>query len=149
MIKLSDAAYEIDGQPMFKVLDKVQKLDSKDSVCNVPELCVPCTWTNYFKSIINENNYLHHSVGKRKTDLKLFCYNHPGCVCSVNYRRFIQNKTLKNLPVKDRRFVGSGLTFSNPVKTDGPVETVQLRTRIKWVVRSPSDRYYCIILIQH
>jgi hypothetical protein len=30
---------------------------------------------------------------KRKTDLKLFCYNHPGCVCSVNYRRFIQNKT--------------------------------------------------------
>jgi hypothetical protein len=30
---------------------------------------------------------------KRKTDLKLFCYNHLGCVCSVNYRRFIQNKT--------------------------------------------------------
>jgi hypothetical protein len=27
MIKLSDAAYEIDGQPMFKVLDKVQKLE--------------------------------------------------------------------------------------------------------------------------
>jgi hypothetical protein len=30
---------------------------------------------------------------KRKTDLKLFCYNHSGCVCSVSYRRFIQNKT--------------------------------------------------------
>jgi hypothetical protein len=30
---------------------------------------------------------------KRKTDLKLFCYNHPVCVCSVNYQRFIQNKT--------------------------------------------------------
>ena len=30
---------------------------------------------------------------KRKTDLKLFCYNYYGCVCSVNYRRFIQNKT--------------------------------------------------------
>ena len=30
---------------------------------------------------------------KRNTDLKLFCYNHPECVCSVNYRRFIQNKT--------------------------------------------------------
>ena len=30
---------------------------------------------------------------KRKTDLKLFCYNHLGCVCSVKYRRFIQNKT--------------------------------------------------------
>jgi len=30
---------------------------------------------------------------KCKTDLKLFCYNHPGCVCYVNYRRFIQNKT--------------------------------------------------------
>jgi hypothetical protein len=30
---------------------------------------------------------------KRKTDLKLFCYNYPGCVCSVNYWRFIQNKT--------------------------------------------------------
>ena len=29
---------------------------------------------------------------KRKTDLKLFCDNHPGCVCSVNYQRFIQNK---------------------------------------------------------
>jgi hypothetical protein len=28
---------------------------------------------------------------KCKTDLKLFCYNHPGC--SVNYRRFIQNKS--------------------------------------------------------
>lgn len=27
MIKLSKAAYEIDGQPMFKVLDKVQKLE--------------------------------------------------------------------------------------------------------------------------
>jgi hypothetical protein len=25
---------------------------------------------------------------KRKTDLKLFCYNHIGCVCSVKYRRF-------------------------------------------------------------
>ena len=30
---------------------------------------------------------------KRKTDLKLFCYNHSGCVCSVSYPRFIQNKT--------------------------------------------------------
>ena len=30
---------------------------------------------------------------KRKTDLKLFCYNHLGCVCSIKYRRFIQNKT--------------------------------------------------------
>jgi hypothetical protein len=29
---------------------------------------------------------------KRKTDFKLFCYNHPGYVCSFNYRRFIQNK---------------------------------------------------------
>ena len=27
---------------------------------------------------------------KRKTDLELFCYNHPGCVCSA---RFIWNKT--------------------------------------------------------
>jgi len=27
MIKLSKSAYEIDGQPMFKVLDKVQKLE--------------------------------------------------------------------------------------------------------------------------
>jgi hypothetical protein len=35
---------------------------------------------------------------------------------------------IKNLLVRDRRFVGSDLTFSNPVKTDGPVETVQLRT---------------------
>jgi hypothetical protein len=30
---------------------------------------------------------------KCKTDFKLFCYNNPGCVCSVNYRRFIQSKT--------------------------------------------------------
>ena len=30
--------------------------------------------------------------------------------------------------VLDRRFVGSDLTFSNVVKTDGPVETVQLWT---------------------
>jgi hypothetical protein len=34
--------------------------------------------------------------------------------------------------VQDRRFVGSELTFSIPVKTDGPVETVQVRTWIKW-----------------
>ena len=27
MIKLSNAAYQIDGQPMFKVLDRVQKLE--------------------------------------------------------------------------------------------------------------------------
>ena len=26
---------------------------------------------------------------KHKTDLKLFCYNHFGCVCSFNFRRFI------------------------------------------------------------
>ena len=26
-------------------------LDSKDIVCNVPELCALCTWTIYFKSI--------------------------------------------------------------------------------------------------
>jgi hypothetical protein len=32
-------------------------------------------------------------ISTRKTDHKLFCYNHPGCICSVNYRRFIQNKT--------------------------------------------------------
>ena len=38
------------------------------------------------------------------------------------------NQGLKNLQVRDRRFVGSDLTFSIPVKTDGPVETVQLRT---------------------
>ena len=30
---------------------------------------------------------------KCKTDLKLFCHNHPGCVCSIIYWRFIQNKT--------------------------------------------------------
>jgi hypothetical protein len=30
---------------------------------------------------------------KCKTNFKLFCYKHPGCVCSVNYRRFIQKKT--------------------------------------------------------
>jgi hypothetical protein len=29
------------------------------------------------------------------------------------------------------KFVGSDLTFSNPVKSDGPVETVQSRTCIK------------------
>jgi aspartate/methionine/tyrosine aminotransferase len=27
MLKLSNAAYKIDGQPMFKVLDQVQKLE--------------------------------------------------------------------------------------------------------------------------
>jgi len=27
MIELSNAAYQIDGQPMFKILDKVQKLE--------------------------------------------------------------------------------------------------------------------------
>jgi aspartate/methionine/tyrosine aminotransferase len=27
LVLASDAAYEIDGQPMFKVLDKVQKLE--------------------------------------------------------------------------------------------------------------------------
>ena len=51
--------------------------------------------------------------------------------------------------VRDQRLVGSDLTFSNLVKTDGPVETLQLRTWIKWVVKSLSDRCYCIILIQH
>jgi hypothetical protein len=50
---------------------------------------------------------------------------------------------------KDRRFVGSNLSFSIPVKTDEPVETVQVRTWIKWEVKGPSDRCYCIILIQH
>ena len=37
------------------------KLDSKHRVCNVPELCrcALCTWTIYFKSTINKNNYLH------------------------------------------------------------------------------------------
>ena len=33
--------------------------------------------------------------------------------------------------VRDRRFVGSNLTFSNPVKSDEPVKTVQLWTCIK------------------
>jgi hypothetical protein len=54
--------------------------------------------------------------------------------------------------VQDRRFVDSDLTFSNshyPVKTDGPVKTVQLRTWIKWEVKSQSGRCYYIILIQH
>jgi len=35
---------------------------------------------------------------------------------------------VKKSEVRDQQFVGSDLTFSNPVKTDGPVETVQLRT---------------------
>jgi hypothetical protein len=55
-------------------------------------------------------------------------------------------KLIRWSEVLDRRFVGSDLTFSNPVKTDGPVETVQLRTCIKWVVKIPSDRCYYIIL---
>ena len=42
--------------------------------------------------------------------------------------KHISHQGLKNLLVRDRRFVGSDLTFSNPVKTDGPVETVQLLT---------------------
>jgi hypothetical protein len=45
-----------------------------------------------------DNNKLNNEKNttisvKRKTDLKLFCYNHHGCVCSVIYRRFIQDKT--------------------------------------------------------
>ena len=33
--------------------------------------------------------------------------------------------------VQDWQFVGSDLTFPTPAKTDGPVESVQLRTLIK------------------
>ena len=40
----------------------------------------------------------------------------------------IIHQGLKNPLVWDLRFVGSDLTFSNSVKTDGPVETVQLWT---------------------
>jgi hypothetical protein len=40
-------------------------LDSKDRVCNVPELCALCTWTIYFKSKINQKKiitctYIHN-----------------------------------------------------------------------------------------
>jgi hypothetical protein len=38
------------------------------------------------------------------------------------------------------KLCGSDLTFSNRVKSDGSVETVQLRTWIKWEVKSLSDR---------
>ena len=55
-----------------------------------PFLCLNC-FTNTFKYY--RKNYSTVSV-KHKTDLKLFCYNHPGCVCSVIYRRFIQQNTL-------------------------------------------------------
>ena len=46
------------------------------------------------------------------------------------HKRLISGRDqgFKNLLVRDRRFVGLDLTFSNPVKTDGPVETVQLQT---------------------
>jgi hypothetical protein len=60
------------------------------SLCNLllsPFLCLNC-FTNTLEYY--PKNYA--SV-KCKTDLKLFCYNHPGCVCSVNYWRFIQKKT--------------------------------------------------------
>ena len=46
----------------------------------------------------------------------------------VKSRHFTVCQGLKNPLVRDRLFVGLDLTFSNPVKTDGPVETVQLRT---------------------
>jgi hypothetical protein len=45
-----------------------------------------------------------------------------------NFMGVYGDQELKNPLVGDRRFVGSDLTFSNPVKTDGPVATVQLRT---------------------
>jgi hypothetical protein len=45
------------------------------------------------------------------------------------YSRFgFTVQVLKYPLVRDQRFVGSDLTFFNPVKTNGPVETVQLRT---------------------
>ena len=68
---------------------------------------------------------------------------------SVRPAKILICQELKNLLVRDQQFVGSDLTFSNPVKTNRPVETVQLRTWIKWEVTSLSDRCYCIILIQH
>ena len=40
---------------MLYLLLPSTELDSKDKVCNVPELCALCTWTIYFKSIINKN----------------------------------------------------------------------------------------------
>jgi hypothetical protein len=52
-----------------------------------PFLCLNCSLIRL--SIIER---ITASV-TRKTDLKLFCYNYPGCMCSVNYRGFIQNKT--------------------------------------------------------
>ena len=42
--------------------------------------------------------------------------------------RLTRVKKIRWSQVRDWRFVGLDLTFSNPVKTDGPVETVQLRT---------------------
>jgi hypothetical protein len=79
---------------------------------------------------------------KRKTDLKIFCYNHPGCVCSITGGSYRTKHTwswiisdystqgLKNPLVRGPgpAICGFGPNISNPIKSDGPVETVQLRT---------------------
>jgi hypothetical protein len=57
-----------------------------------PNIFYSCLCLNCFTNMLNIIGRITASV-KRKTDLKLFCYNHPGCVCSVNFWRFIQNKT--------------------------------------------------------
>jgi hypothetical protein len=46
-------------------------------------LCLSC-FTNTLE--YQRKNYCFR---KDKTDLKLFCYNYPGCVCSVNYQSFV------------------------------------------------------------
>jgi hypothetical protein len=70
-------------------VSRAAPLTLKNTLVN--DSCHFYVWTASLirSSIIKRNT----ASVKRKTDLKLFCYNHPGCVCTINYRRFIQNKT--------------------------------------------------------
>jgi hypothetical protein len=64
-----------------------------------------------------------YTCEKRKGDKLL-------CVTKLDALRIycIGGYIIRWSEVWDLRFVGLDLTFSNPEKTDGPVETVQLRT---------------------
>ena len=93
-----------------------------------------CTSEFYFRSICTFGCYDGFDIPKdmRRTKVCLASGFWNGadaeCVGKIQYESMTVPGVKKNLPVQDRRFVGSDLTFSNPVKTDGPVETVQLRT---------------------